>query len=193
MRKFHLIFLIVSMVSLLSHSALATEDGNPAGSGNDYIIGPGDVLDISQWQNETLSKQVVVLPDGNISFPLIGEVLAGGKTVVQLKGELEEKISRFVPDPVLSVIVQQVQSMTIYVIGKVNRPGHFPLNRNVNVLQALSMAGGFNTFAQKGKVKIFRNQDGRNLILPFDYDEVVDGKNIESNITLQRGDVIVVP
>jgi len=136
---------------------------------------------------------VTVLPDGKISFPLIGEVMAGGKTVAQLKGELEEKIIRYVPDPTLSVIVHQVNSMMVYVIGKVNQPGRHLLNANINVLQVLAMAGGFNPFANRGKVKIFRQQGGDTVIFPFDYDEVADGKKLDTNITLKRGDVIVVP
>ena len=193
MRKFQGVVLVICMMFFGALPTWAADEESVDLVGGDYIIGPGDILEISQWQNQALSKVVVVLPDGRISFPLIGQVEAGGKTLAQLKGELEEKISRFVPDPVLSVIVQQVQSMTVYVIGKVNRPGHFPLSKNVNVLQALAMAGGMNTFADKDKVKIFRESSGRTIILPFDYDDIVDGKNLESNVTLQRGDVIVVP
>jgi polysaccharide export outer membrane protein len=161
--------------------------------GRDYVIGPGDVLDISVWKDETLTRSVVVLPDGKISFPLISEVMARGKTVAQLKKEMEEKLSPFVPDVTLSFEVKQVNSMLIYVIGRVNSPGRFLLNVNVNVLQALSMAGGCNPFAKRDKIKIFRQEGDKTHIFHFQYDSVVDGKNLEQNIMLMRGDVIVVP
>lgn len=165
--------------------------GSPEDTG--YIIGPGDVLEISVWKDEAMSKMVTVLPDGKISFPLIGQILAGGKTVDQLKQELEEKIARFVPDPILSVGVQQVNSMLIYIIGRVNNPGRFALNANINVLQALSVAGGLNPFAKRDKIKIFREESEKTRMFDFKYDEVSDGENLEQNITLVRGDVIVVP
>jgi polysaccharide export outer membrane protein len=159
----------------------------------DYVIGPGDVLDISVWKDETLTKSVVVLPDGKISFPLIGQVVASGKTVAQLKKEIEKKISPYVPDVTLSFEVKQVNSMLIYVIGRVNNPGRFVLNVNVNVLQALSMAGGLNPFAKRDKIKVFRQERDKTHIYFFQYDGVVDGKHLEQNILLKRGDVVVVP
>lgn len=165
----------------------------PADISADYIIGPGDVLDISVWKDEALTKSAVVLPDGKFSFPLIGDVYATGKTKAQIKQEIEEKISQYVPDPVLSLEVKQVNSMLIYVIGRVNTPGRFILNANINVLQALSMAGGLNPFAKRGKIKIFRQEGEKTTVFAFKYDEVVDGTRLEQNILLKRGDVIVVP
>ncbi len=159
----------------------------------DYLIGPGDVLDVSVWKDETLTRTVVVLPDSKLSFPLIGEVLAGGKTVAQLKKEIEGKLAPFVPDITLSLEVKQVNSVLIYVIGRVNAPGRFALNVNVNVLQALSIAGGFNPFAKRDKIKIFRQEGDKTHIFNFQYDSVVEGKNLEQNIMLKRGDVVVVP
>jgi len=159
----------------------------------DYVIGPGDLLDISVWKEEALTKLVTVLPDGKISFPLIGEVAAGGKTVGQLSRELERKLGKFVPDINLSVVVARVNSMLIYVIGRVNKPGMFELNTNINVLQALAMAGGLNPFAKGSKIKIFRKQSNQNQVFAFDYDDVAKGEKLEQNIPLQRGDVVVVP
>lgn len=159
----------------------------------DYVIGPGDVLDISVWNNEALTKSVTVLPDGKIHFPLIGEVVVGGKTLLVLEKELRDKINPFEPNPELSVMVNQVNSMLIYVIGKVNHPGRFVLNTNVNVLQALAMAGGLNAFAKRGKIKVFREENGKTRILPFDFDDVTEGENLEQNVRLERGDVVVVP
>jgi polysaccharide export outer membrane protein len=159
----------------------------------DYILGPGDVLDISVWKDEALTRSVVVLPDGKITFPLAGDLLAGGRTVAELKKEIARRLERYVPELVLSVEVKQSNSMLIYVIGRVNGPGRQVLNTNVNVLQALAMAGGLNPFAAKDKIKVFRNEHGETRIIPFRYSEVVDGTNLADNIVLKRGDVIVVP
>jgi polysaccharide export outer membrane protein len=172
--------------------AAAADTAMPA-IGQSYLIGPGDVLEISVWKEEALTKLVTVLPDGKISFPLIGETMATGKTVAQLKDEIETRLARYVPDPVLSVSIYQMNSLNIYVVGKVNKPGRFALNANADVLQALAMAGGLNSFAKRGQIKVFRKQDGNTKIFDFDYDDVTDGKKLEQNIQLVRGDVIVVP
>lgn len=158
-----------------------------------YVVGPGDVLDISVWKDEALNKRVTVLPDGRISFPLIGEITAGGKTVAELAKELENRLGRYVPGVNLSLMVHQVNSMLIYVIGRVNNPGRFVLNTEVNVLQALAMAGGLNPFAKRSKIKIFRKKTQQTELFNFDYDDVAQGLGLEQNIQLRRGDVIVVP
>jgi polysaccharide export outer membrane protein len=158
-----------------------------------YIIGPGDVLDISQWRDDALMRQVVVLADGRISFPLVGEIMAAGKTVAQLKKDIADKLADYVPDAVISIEVKQSNSMVIYVTGRVNNPNRFPVNANVTVLQAVSTAGGLNPFAKRNKIKIFRQEGDKTKVFLFKYDEVVDGKNLDQNITLTRGDVIVVP
>jgi polysaccharide export outer membrane protein len=168
-----------------------------AGVESRYLIGPGDALEISVWKDEALTKDVVVLPDGTISFPLIGLLKAEGKTVAQLKEEIEEKISQYVTEPVLNVEVKQVNSMLIFVIGRLNMmstmSGRLILNANANVLQALAMTGGLNPFAKRNSIKIFRQEEGKTKIFPFHYDDVVEGKHLEENIQLKRYDVIVVP
>jgi polysaccharide export outer membrane protein len=174
--------------------AAAPPAGETGGDfGPDYILGPGDVVDIAVWKDETLTKSVIVLPDGKISFPLIGEVKAAGRTIPQLKQEIKQKISPYAPDPIISVEVRQVNSMLIYVIGRVNAPGRFALNTNVNVLQALTMAGGLNAFAKRDKIKIFRQEGNQTKIFRFKYDDVTEGSDLDQNIVLRRGDVIVVP
>jgi polysaccharide export outer membrane protein len=165
----------------------------PAAGAPEYIIGPGDLLLISAWKDEALTRQVVVLPDGRIAFPLIGQFMAAGRTLAQLSQEIEQKLQRFVPDVTLSVVVQQVNSMVVYVIGRVNSPGRFALNADVNVLQALAMAGGLNPFAKRGEIKIFRETGEGTKIFTFDYDAVSGGQDVKQNIRLQRADVIVVP
>ncbi|SEM27898.1 polysaccharide export outer membrane protein [Syntrophus gentianae] len=165
----------------------------PLKSDRDYLIGPGDVLEIAVWKDEALTKSPVVRPDGKISFPLIGELMAEGKTISQLKKEIEGSLSRYVPDVDLHVNVQQVNSMIVYVIGKVNNPGRLILNSQVNVLQVLATAGGLNPFAKRGDIKVFRQEGSKTRIIDFDYDDVVEGKHLEQNILLLRGDVVVVP
>jgi polysaccharide export outer membrane protein len=158
-----------------------------------YVIGQGDVLTISVWKDESLTRDVVVLPDGTISFPLIGNIAAEGKTVDELKAEIVSKLRKYVPDPVLNVAVRSVNSMFIYVIGRVNNPGRFALAGNINVLQALATAGGLNPFADNNGIRIIRSGDGGPTTLSFRYDDVARGKRLEQNVMLRRGDVVVVP
>jgi len=186
----YLIFVLMCITVL---AGTVNADEKAAWTSADYVIGPGDILDISVWKDDALTKLVAVLPDGKISFPLIGEVAAGGKTLAELREELEKKLSRYVPDINLSVVVTKINSMIVYVVGRVNNPGMFGLNTNVTVLQALAMAGGLNPFAKRSKIKIFRETGGQTRILSFDYDDVIKGEDLGQNIQLQRGDTVVVP
>jgi polysaccharide export outer membrane protein len=172
---------------------LRSNDIQTISIGTNYVIGPGDVIDISVWKEAALTKLVIVLPDGNISFPLIGEVRAEGLTIDQLKQKLEDNIRRFVPQPNLSVAIHEVNSLQIYVIGKVNNPGRYVIKATINVLQALAIAGGLNPFAKKNKIKIFRETQEGTQIFEFRYGDVTEGKHLIQNIRLVRGDVIVVP
>lgn len=181
------------LIVLLTGAAHASDQKLHAAPGDAYLIGSGDVLEISLWKNEDLRNEVAVLPDGTISFPLIGEIHASERTLAELKEQIREKIEKYVPDPVLSVSVKSVNSMHIFIIGRVNHPGRFVLNANITVLQALSMAGGFNPFAEKDDIRIFRQENGVTTIHLFNYDKVSRGKHLEENIMLKRGDVIVVP
>lgn len=186
MKKTGLVSFCIAMMLLgIGGQAWAEEEA--------YIIGPGDVLDISNWKDESLTKSVVVLPDGKISFPLIGMFRAAGKSIAELKTEIEAEIIKYVPDPVLTVEVRQVNSLLIYVIGRVNTPGKFLLNSNVTALQALAMAGGLNPFAKKDKIRIIRQIGNQSVVIPFRYDDVVENADLNQNVLLQRGDVVVVP
>jgi polysaccharide export outer membrane protein len=162
-----------------------------AGAG-EYRIGAGDVMDISVWKNDDLTRQRVVLPDGTVQMPLLGQIMVEGKTVVDLEKELEEKLASFISNPVLSVSLIQVNSMVVYVIGKVNHPGRFAVHKNIDVLQALSVAGGLTPFAKEKEIGVFRKINGQTKIINFNYDEVSEGENLDQNIMLQRDDVIVV-
>ena len=158
----------------------------------EYLIGPGDILEIAEWKNPDLTKTVVVLPDGKITFPLLGQVMVADKSAGQVTEEISQALKPFVPAPNVSVVVHQVNSLLIYVIGKVNKPGRFEVNSNVNVLQALAMAGGLNSFAERDKISVFRAGRGKTDMFAFDYDAVSAGKALEQNIVLKRGDVVVV-
>jgi polysaccharide export outer membrane protein len=159
----------------------------------DYVLGPEDTLEISVWKDETLTKQVVVRPDGKISFPLIGEVQAAGRTANDLRQELVKKISEYMPDPVVTVIMLGINSYKIHVIGKVNKPGTYTLGEIVNVMQALSLAGGFSPFADLSDIGILREDNKKQVRIKFNYEAVAKGKHLDQNINLKSGDVIVVP
>ena len=159
----------------------------------DYRIGPGDQLSIEVWKDKDLARLVTVLPDGKVAYPMVGEVVAAGKTVAQLQKEIEGKLSLYVKDAVITVEVRQVNSLQIYVLGRVKTPGRSLLTSNIDVLQALAIAGGPDQFAKVSRIKIFRREGGKTVIIPFDYDDVIAGKYLESNILLRRGDVVVVP
>ena len=166
----------------------------PARSAAAYLIQPGDILLISIWKEEEMNREVIVRPDGMISFPLIGEATAGGKTVQALRDEIAQKLKQYIPEPVVTVSVRQLTGNKIYVLGKVNRPGEFPIVRDVDVMQALSIAGGTSTYAALNKIKILRRKaDGSLTAIPFRYGDVEKGEKLEQNIILQPGDVVVVP
>jgi polysaccharide biosynthesis/export protein len=188
MRSVNTVLLVAMMMLMVAGEAPAA-----GGQPGEYTIGDGDVLMVSVWKDPGLTGQVTVLPGGKISFPLVGQTVASGRTLADLKKELETKISPYVPNPVLTVQVLSVNSLLIYVIGKVNHPGRFVLNSPVDVLQALAMAGGVNPFAKSGRIKVFRKTTKGTQTFAFDYDSVVEGKDLSQNIVLERGDVVVVP
>lgn len=158
-----------------------------------YQIQPGDDLLVSVWKEKDLQSEVVVRPDGGISFPLAGDIPASGKTTTQLEKDLAAKLQKYVPDPVVTVMVKQSLGNKIYVIGKVNKPGDYPTNRTVDVMQALAMAGGPTPYASLNKIKILRRENGELKAIPFRYSRVEKGEDLQQNIILQGGDVIVVP
>jgi polysaccharide export outer membrane protein len=186
-----IVFMFIFSCSLLSWAESGSTERAIDEEG--YIIGTGDALDISVWKDESLTRTCIVRPDGFISFPLLGSLKAAGKTAPQLKSEMEKGLSRYMTDVLLFLDIREIRSLTVYVIGKVNNPGRFILSTNINVLQALATAGGLNVFARKNDIKIFRQERDKTTILPFEYDKVVEGKRLEQNIYLERGDVVVIP
>ncbi len=170
--------------------AVATRVAVAAGG---YGIQPGDLLEISVWREEDLAREVLVRPDGGISFPLVGDIVAQGRTVDELRGIISERLQKYIPEPEVTVAVKQIAGNTVFVIGKVARPGAFIMGQPIDVMQALSMAGGTTTFAALNKIRILRRVEGRETAIPFRYAEVEKGENLEQNILLQPGDVVVVP
>jgi polysaccharide export outer membrane protein len=173
--------------------------GDPIGSGvvvvSDpaYLIGPEDTLDISVWRDETLKSAALVRPDGGVSFPLAGDFIAAGRTVAQVREELVKRLEKFIPDPVVTVSVVRVSSYRVYVLGRVNKPGDYQVGRNIDVLQALSLAGGMTPFASEDGIRIIRKVDGQSTAIPFQYSRVRKGGDLSQNITLKSGDVLLVP
>ncbi len=158
-----------------------------------YALNPGDILEVSVWKEEGMQHDVLVLPDGKISFPLAGHIQAAGKSAEQVEKILGQRLTRYFPDPVITVTVKSVGGYTIFVIGQVRQSGRFSVGQRTDVMQALSLAGGFTEFADEDEIKILRREGGKQSILPFDYSDVEKGRNLESNILLKSGDVVVVP
>jgi polysaccharide biosynthesis/export protein len=158
-----------------------------------YEIGPEDALEISVWKDESLKAATLVRPDGGISFPLIGEVMVAGKTAAQVRDEVTRRLDKYVPEPVVNVAVVRVASYRVYVLGRVNKPGEYPLGRTVNVLQALSLAGGVTPFAVEEGIRIIRKVGSESVSIPFDYSRVLRGGDMSQNIMLKSGDVVLVP
>ena len=173
--------------------AAAGVASDPRDLTRDLPIGAEDVLEISVWKEEGLKKEVLVRPDGGISFPLAGDMQAAGKTPRQLQQEITQRLEKFMSDPVVSVAVLKVASNKIYVIGRVNKPGDYLAGRYVDVLQVLSMAGGLTPFAAENDIKVLRKENGKDIVFPFRYSQVKAGNNLEQNIVLKGGDVVVVP
>ena len=180
---FGVIFNVVIIIFILN--AYAAEKA--------YHIGPGDVIEISVWKDTDLSRTLVVPPDGIIAFPLIDTVNVTNLTVADLKKVVTEKLSEFVPDATVNVMLIEINSLKAYVIGKVNAPGVFPISLESNVMQILSQAGGLTPFASDGNIIILRQKGNQIIKIPFDYGEIEKGKNLTQNILLQPGDVVVVP
>jgi len=159
-----------------------------------YVIGHGDVLRISVWRNDELSVQAVpVRPDGKISVPLLDDVQAAGLTPEELKELLTQALSEYVANPDVTVIVTQVNSKQVFVIGAVQRSGPMPLRQDMRVLNAISAAGGFSPFAEKGDVRVIRDTQNGLVEYRFDYGAYLKGRAPESNLLLRPGDTIVVP
>jgi polysaccharide biosynthesis/export protein len=202
----HFALLLAVLTSLgLAQDATATKPAQPAATDNpppsstvvrpdSYVIGAEDVISVYVWKEPDMSKSVPVRPDGMISLPLVGEVKAAGYTPVQLQDVLAAAMKKFVSDPQVTVVVEKISSLSFNIVGEVTHPGYFPLTRRMTVLDAIAMAGGFKDFAKSKKVYVLRTAaNGTQERLPFNYKDVIHGKNEQQNIELQPRDTIVVP
>lgn len=167
--------------------------GQAMAQGVHYLIGPGDVVEISVWKDESLSRTVVVPPDGVVSFPLIGDINTASMTVDTLRKKVSKLLAAYVPDATVTVILKELNSLKAYVIGKVKQPGQYSISLDSSVMQVLSMAGGLTPYASENTIHILRRKKNITIKIPFNYSQVLKGNNLEQNIVLQRGDVIVIP
>jgi polysaccharide export outer membrane protein len=172
--------------------AAEAQQGHPQPP-TEYLIGPEDILEISVWKEEGLEREVLVRPDGKLSFPLAGDVQAAGRTPEQVQTEITERIKRYIPDPVVTVTVKAIGGNKVYVIGEVKNPGSYVIGRYVDVIQALTLAGGLTPFARENSIKVLRREGTREIVVSFEYAEVKKGRRLEQNIFLRGGDVVVVP
>src|SRR5215469_1626297 len=158
-----------------------------------YLVQPGDTLQVGVWKEQELQGEVLVRPDGGMSFPLAGEIEAAGHTVEEIRKVLQSRLTKYIPDPVVTVVVKKADGSRIFVVGKVNRPGDFPLYRPIDVMQALSLAGGTTPYADVNGIQILRREGSQQQVFHFRYDDVRRGKDLTQNILLHSGDTVVVP
>jgi polysaccharide export outer membrane protein len=158
-----------------------------------YGLHPGDLVSISVWRELELQGEFLIPPDGLISFPLAGQIVAAGRTAAQIQNEITEKLKAYIPEAVVTVSIVDIQGNRIYVIGQVNNPGSFVMNTPLNVVQALSLAQGMTPFAQVNDIIVLRTLNGRQQVFKFRYNDINRGRDLEQNITLQSGDVVLVP
>jgi polysaccharide biosynthesis/export protein len=164
-----------------------------AASSSGYKLQPGDVLQVVVWKETDLQSDVLIRPDGGISFALAGDMQAAGRTTDELRAELESRVRRLVPDAVVTVQVKAASGNRVFVIGKVNHPGDFALIRPIDVMQALSLAGGATPFADTNGIRVLHRDGPHQTSVRFRYSDVARGRHLEQNILLQSGDTVVVP
>jgi polysaccharide export outer membrane protein len=182
---------LLKLISLLLLATPSTFAADAAMGG--YKLQPGDLLQVVVWKETDLQSEVLIRPDGGISFALAGDMQAAGLTTDQLRAELETRVRRLVPGAVVTVSVKAPNGNRVYVIGKVNRPGDFPLLRPIDVLQAISMAGGLTPFARSGRIRVIHRDGQLQNSVRFRYNDLANGRHLDQNILLQSGDTVIVP
>lgn len=158
-----------------------------------YTLHPGDVIEVSVWREEEMQREILIPPDGRLSFPLVGEIVAAGRTVSELQSEITEKLQTYIPEAVVTVSVVAIEGNRVYVIGQVNNPGSFVMNTRINVVQALSLAKGMTPFAAVNDIIVLRGSGAQQRVFRFRYNNVSRGRDLAQNITLESGDVVIVP
>ena len=169
-----------------------TPAATPGLTADSYVIGAADVLTVTVWKEPTLSGNILVRPDGMITVPLVGDVQASGLTPLQLADQIAEKLKKFVQSPNVSVVVGEIHSKVIYLIGEVGKKGPVEMTSGMTLLDAIASAGGVTDYANTKKIYILRNEGGKHERIPVHYKEALKG-NSEFNLILQPGDTIVVP
>jgi len=188
-----LLIFLFGPLPVFAQESQEPKEQNPVSEPAQYVIQPNDLLEIVVWGEPDISRTVLVRPDGRISLPLVQDILASGLTPVELKERMENRLEEYVDSPNVTVIVEAIQSYKVYVIGEIQAPGGIVVEKPITVLQALTLAGGFDEYANKSKIYIVRTSGPEHLIFEFDYKNVIKGKNAEQNIVLRSGDVVVVP
>ena len=183
----------VAMAAMPAYAGEAITAGPVAQVEPGYRLGAEDIMLVSVWKDEQLTREVVVRPDGMFSFPLVGDIQAEDRTVEDIRGDLVKRMTKYIPNPNVSVAVTKVISYKIYVVGRVNKPGEYLIGHYTDVLQALSLAGGLTPFAAENDIKVMRRVRGEQHAISFRYGDVRKGRDLEQNIILQRGDVVMVP
>jgi polysaccharide export outer membrane protein len=184
-----IIFIAISFIFFNTHSCLAQEDVKET-----YLIGSGDILEITTWKEVDFSKEeVLVRLDGMITFPLIDDIQAKGQTPMQVKQNIEEKLKDYVESPIVTVTVRTSGSKRFYILGEVVNTGEYPLVKGLTVLQAFALAGGFTEWASKKEIILMRNEDGQEKIFRVNYKDIIKGKDTSQNIKIQPDDTIIVP
>jgi polysaccharide export outer membrane protein len=181
---------LLVLFGLAGHALAAQAQATSA----DYKLQAGDKLHVSVWKEPEMQKEIIIAPDGKISFPLAGELSAAGRPVGDVRKEIETRLKKYIPDPVVTVTVLTIGGNIAYVVGQVTKPGAIVMNPSITVLQALSIAGGGTPFAKMDSIIVIRGaQAGEQRVLPFRYGQVSEGKNLQQNVVLESGDVVVVP
>jgi polysaccharide biosynthesis/export protein len=184
------------LLALLCLPALGQAPAAPAAGDaerSDYLIGPGDVLQLFVWKEPELTRELTVRIDGRVSVPLLGDVEAMGRTPAQLAADLSKRFTRFLEAPQVTLGVAQANSTRFFVLGQVNKPGDFPLTGRTTVLQGLALAGGFKEFAKTDSIVIIRREKGAETAVPFNYKRLESGKELAQNVALRPGDTVLVP
>ena len=182
-------FAVAVFVCSMHHLANAQ---SPAGGG--YLIGAGDILEIVTWKEPELSrKEILVRIDGYVSFPLLNDVKAAGHTPAELTESIQNGLKDFIASPVVTVTVRSPASKRFYILGEIQRTGEYPLVKNLTVLQAFAVAGGFTEWASKDEIIVLRREAGKDVILRVDYKEIADGENLQQNVKIKADDTIIVP
>jgi polysaccharide biosynthesis/export protein len=174
-------------------TCIGTDSAIAAEKANVYKLYPGDSATISVWREDTLQKQVIVLPDGSITFPLIGRVEVSGLSTTEVEQLLTTKLKAYLPDPVVTVVIVGIEGHRAYVTGKVLHPGSVILNGPITVLQAISLVGGFDRFADQGGIKVIRTTAEGQEVISVEYSKIISGKDMSTNVQLKTGDTLIVP